>query len=218
MACAENKVSSDARKRDVVNKRGATHPPIPLVLVAEGSHEVSDEHHDHEGDHGHEPHLRLADPPVALRQLRGDPIAHRPRREQAHQRSHEDGEIGEADGLRREVVGRGGEDLTLREVEGEEGGGAPGDDEGGELDDGESKELPGNPQVEEYAPEGMLVGLEEAELLLVRHAFSEVWVSRCGGLLGEVDLRSAELGVDLLDGFGLLGCRRLSFLRGLRVG
>lgn len=52
--------------------------------------------------------------------------------------------------------------MGLREVDDEKCGGRPGDDEGGELNDGITPEFPGEP---EFVEDGALIGLEEFPLL-----------------------------------------------------
>lgn len=51
--------------------------------------------------------------------------------------------------------------MRLSKIESQEGGGRPGYDEGGEFHDGEGKEVPGHPELEE---EVALVGLSNAPL------------------------------------------------------
>ena len=60
--------------------------------------------------------------------------------------------------------------MRLREIEGEEGGSGPRYDESRELDDGESREIPRHPELEE---EVAFVGLEEFPLLFGRFAATE---------------------------------------------
>ena len=96
-----------------------------------------------------------------------------------------EGERGDysTNGLRTEIIRRGGKSLTLSEVDGEEGAAAPGDDEAGELDDGEGEEFPGDPEVEEDAFEGVGVGLEDLPLVFCGATFAEVGIEGCGGVL-----------------------------------
>ena len=118
-----------------------------MVLIAERDDEVADDHDQDVGDHGRQSHLRFADTSVLHSGAHADPIAQRPGSYKADDGTNEDGKVHEANGFGGEVVGGCGKDLRLGKVEGEEGGGAPRDDKGGEFNDGEGKEFPGDPEV-----------------------------------------------------------------------
>ena len=180
--------------------------PIPMSLLAESNDEVADDHDDHVRDHSGQSHLGLADTPVPTSAEGGDPITERTIRYKTDDGADEDGEVVEADGLRVLVVGRDGEDLGLGEVDGQVAGGGPADDEGGEFDDGEGEELPGDPEVEEDGLERVGVALEELPLLLGGRAAVEVRVTsgRCG--MAEI----GEVGQDAAFRLGFLKIASLS--------
>lgn len=122
---------------DVSCNRDRLYLPIPRAIISNSNNDVSNKHDSHVGDHGPQSHLGLANPAVPLGQPRRDEIRQRARREQADQGADQYGEVEEANLGRGEVVGRGGERLGLREVQGEEPRRRPGHDERGKLDDGE---------------------------------------------------------------------------------
>ena len=101
--------------------------------------------------------------------------------------------------------------MALSEVESEERRGAPRDNKGGKFDNREGKEFPGNPDIEDDAPERIFVGLEEIELFLIGLALAKVRIAHGGCFFGEVGFSSGNFGVDFLDGHrffasGLIFC------------
>lgn len=154
--------------------------PRPLALVPDRNNDVAKEHDNNVRDHSRQSHLRLSYTAVLPRRSCRDPITQRPRCKKPDQRTDNNGKVGEAYSCRAKVVGREREDLRLREVDGQEGGTGPRDDESGEFNDRECEELPGNPEIEEDRAEGMCVGLEDAPLPTAGATSAEVRVP-CGG-------------------------------------
>lgn len=163
-----------------------------MVLVPYADDDVAEVHDHNKRYHCRQPHLRLADTVVPLRQLRGDPVAERASGHEADDGADDDGEVGVADFRGGEVVRWGGEGLRLREVERQEGRAGPGDDEAGELDDRKDHDLPRSPKVDEHALEGRRIWREWRPLLLVRLAAAEERVALCG----LCERESCHLGID----------------------
>lgn len=111
--------------------------PIPLLLVSERDDEVSDEHDNHVRNHGRQSHFRFSDPTILPGRACSEPIREHTVRAETDDCADEHGEVHEPNTLAREIIRRVGEDLRLRQVQGEEAAGRPRHDEGGEFDSGE---------------------------------------------------------------------------------
>jgi hypothetical protein len=80
--------------------------------------------------------------------------------------------------------------LRLRQVDCQERAARPRDEKSRELNDGESEQLPRDPEIEEYRFEGMRVRLEELPLLFARSALAKIRVAFGSCLLAEVGHRA----------------------------
>jgi len=147
--------------------------PIPVLLIPYGNNYIANNHDDHIGNHGQQSHLGLSNTIVPLRQSCGDVIAERTSCEQANQRTNQDGEIEESNGLTAEVVRWCSKGLGLRQVERQEARCRPGDYEGGKFNNGEKQQFPWK---EEFHEEIALIRLPELPLLLAWCAPTEPWV------------------------------------------
>jgi len=153
------------------------YPPVPFVLVSKGHDKVPDDHDHHVDCHGRQPHFRLSDTSVLASGLHRDPIREKPIGGQADESSNEDSKVKEADRLTVEVVRRLRKGLTLRQIQRQETTGWPGHNKGCELDDGETQQLPRDPEADQNSLHVVSVQLPQLELLLWGFAAVQIRIS-----------------------------------------
>ena len=136
--------------------------------------------------HSRQSHLRLSNTAVLPRRSRAHPIAQRARSSKPDHSADQNSKVHESNTLAVEIVRRRGEVLALGQIDCQERAARPRDDESCEFNDGESEQLPRNPQIKEDCFERVRVGLVELPLLLIRRAFAQERVTLGGGLLAEV--------------------------------
>lgn len=160
--------------------RVITYPPIPLVLIPKSNHKVADDHNNHVDNHGWQTHFRLSNTLVLASGPHGDPVRKKTVRSQPNETANQNRKIEEANRLTIEVVRWLRKSLALGEVQRQEATGRPGDDESRQLDNGETQQLPRDPEADQRRLDVVPVQLPQLELLLRRPALVQVRISLCG--------------------------------------
>lgn len=160
--------------------------PTPLSLVTDTDDDVAQIHNDDVWYHCDETHFRLTNALVSLGCTCRNPVGEWSSSGESDHCTCKNSEIGKANALAAPVVWWGGKGLSLREIESQEAGTAPADDEGGKFHDGESKQLPGDPEIKEDALDGCWVWSVKTPLRFTWVATTEEWISLCGLDGGEI--------------------------------
>lgn len=113
-----------SKKQNLKGRRNS-YLPVPFMLITKSHNEVTNQHDNHVWNECWQSHLWLSHTFVLPRGASRNPITEATICQQTQHGTNEDCKIGEPDTLGAEVVGRGGEVLGLRQVDGQEGAGGP---------------------------------------------------------------------------------------------